>query len=268
MIYLILLSVLAAGFFLYMTIWEPRRMMIRNINVEGELKQPLKIAFFSDIHFTAFNFGYRSRNILNTLQNIQPDLIIFGGDLIDIQWEDTAFLIKLQTFLKELKAPHGTYAVCGNHDASYISHKTYASFMRSCGIQVLNNEMISLPDLEIAIGGLEDALFGTQDKELYHARTMPFQILISHEPDVMDNVNLNHVDLALSGHTHGGQIRVPILTKLVLPKLGRRYVKGLYTIHSAKLIVSSGIGGALFSARFRNTPEILEIHCIPRSHPN
>lgn len=261
MIYLILPGVLGVGFFLYMTIWEPRRMIIRNMTVEGNLKHPLKIAFFSDVHFTAYNFDYRSRNILKTLQTIRPDIIIFGGDLIDIQWEDTAFLIKMQSFLKELKAPYGAYAVCGNHDASYISHKTYASFMRTCGIQVLNNEIKSLPDSGIAIGGVEDALYGTPDKELYDARTMSFQILISHEPDIMDTMQLNHVDLALSGHTHGGQIRVPVLTKLVLPKLGRRYVKGQYTIGSTKLIVSSGIGGALFSARFRNTPEIIDIYC-------
>lgn len=265
MIFLILLIGLAVGFFLYMTVWEPRHMIVRSTVVDGELKRPLKIAFFSDIHFTAFNFDYRSRNILKTLQKIQPDLILFGGDLIDIQWEDTAFLLTMQSFLKELKAPYGSYAVCGNHDASYISHTTYSSYMRTCGIQVLNNEIRTLPKLGIAIGGVEDALYGSPNKELYQARLMPFQILISHEPDVLDFMKLDQVELALSGHTHGGQVRVPILTKLVLPKYGRRYVKGRYTIGHTKLFVSSGIGGALFSARFRNIPEIVEIQCMPKA---
>ena len=244
---------------------EPRQLITRKMTIETKTAKDFHIAFFSDIHFTTYNFPYRSSNIINKLQEMKPDIIIFGGDLIDKQWEDTAFLLDLKVFLKSLQAPYGVYFVCGNHDASYISHETYHSFMKSCGIHALNNETVAIHDLDVLIGGCEDALFGKPVTSLIEARTHATQILISHEPDVLDKMNLKHIDIALSGHTHGGQIRIPYLYKLVLPTLGRRYIKGKYNIQNTTLIVSSGIGGALFSARFLNPPEIIDIHCKQRS---
>ena len=132
------------------------------------------------------------------------------------------------------------------------------------GFVLLKNEIASIDALGMNIIGLDESLLGygtmtvTQKVENKY-----FNVVLSHEPDVIDEADVN-VDLMFSGHTHGGQVRIPFVGAVLLPRLGRTYVDGRYDVtigdgSEAVLYVTSGIGMSKLPFRFLVTPEIVTI---------
>jgi hypothetical protein len=181
--------------------------------------QNLKIIQLSDFHFVTGNSHFTDElrvKVVNSIASIDPDVILLTGDFID---NDPAALPKVKVFLEQLKAPLGIFAVLGNHDHDYGTPKRVVETITSANVTLLNNEVRYLPNKEsphLAIVGLGDLWY----RECKPENVMPNipnipRVVMSHNPDSAELLKPWKVDLQLSGHTHGGQIRVPFLGALL-----------------------------------------------------
>lgn len=247
--------------FLYAKYIEVHRLVVRDVFYQGDVSQEVKVVQFSDTHFKHDYPADKAEDIVDKINEQNPDIVIFSGDLLDNYAKDPAIIEDLRPYLKNIEANYGKYAVFGNHDIGGGAIRIYKDFMESCGFVVLRNESAEIPELDIALLGIDDVLSGYEDIHLSEQDLQPYQILISHEPDVLSRMDLLTIDMSLSGHTHGGQVYLPFISKKFLPIGGQLYRKGLYTLENTKLYVSSGIGTTHLSLRFGNPPEII-VHTI------
>lgn len=136
--------------------------------------------------------------------------------------------------------------------------------MTDGGFKVLINETLYLPDYNMNIFGITDCLIGKSDLSILSAAGPDtFNLVICHEPDVFDQLSDRNISLMLSGHTHGGQVNIPIFTERFLPALGTKYVSGIFTAVRDNslntLYVTKGIGTTKLPLRFMAKPEIAAI---------
>lgn len=221
-----------------------------------------RLVQLSDFHYND------NKNTLTYLQHVvsqtnllQPDLIVLTGDFVDSNLDG---LPELMETLAELKARWGVYAVLGNHD-----HRRGASAVRygleEVGIKLLWNENVTLSGDAAALSliGLDDWLRGRPQirPAVDGLPSHTTNILLVHEPDVADIIcRYPQFHLQLSGHTHGGQIRLPILGPLILPVLGQKYDQGYYQVEGLHLYTSRGVGTLSdVPFRFNCPPELTEL---------
>lgn len=253
---------------------EPNLLIVNNQNIKlrADAAANLKIAFVSDIHAGPYKKTGFVERVVNTTNDLKPDMVILGGDFVYNSAEQTEFLGPL----KNLRAPLGIFAVLGNHDygeekiAGLVDVESgraekISSVLRSFGIQVLINEgrKIKIGDKTLTLLGVDD-YWSNPDLEaaliLTQGNIVPVYptILISHNPDiVIDNKNYG-INLVLAAHTHGGQVRLPFIGPVPhLPDhLGRQYDRGLFEIGTTKLFITSGAGEIGARARLFDPPEI------------
>ncbi|MNP08010.1 putative metallophosphoesterase [compost metagenome] len=198
------------------------------------------------------------KNLVKVINSQSPDLICFTGDMVDSHSET---LIKVISDLSSLHAPYGKYAVLGNHD--YRKQPVgVKKMLQESGFTVLQNshEILTKHDSKIAVVGLEDMLLGNPDpkKALKGITEDTFSLLLMHEPDYADAAAHYPFDIQLSGHSHGGQIRLPFLGALTTPIGSRRYIQGLYDIKDSamQLYVNRGVGVTQLPIRFLCRPEL------------
>jgi predicted MPP superfamily phosphohydrolase len=158
-----------------------------------------------------------------------------------------------------MNAPHGLWAVMGNHDFFTDSDRV-TQILRADGIQVLHNQSVPI-ELDAGrfwLAGVGDVIGGAAnlDAALQHVPNDEATILMAHEPDYADYVARRPVDLQLSGHSHGGQVRFPFLRPLYLPELGQKYIAGLYKIGPLTLYTNAGLGTVILPIRWNCPPEI------------
>jgi len=221
----------------------------------------LRIVHFSDIHLD-FHYGLeRLEGLAARLQELQPDLLCFTGDLYDTSVSTSGE--ECSRLLGMLEAPLGKWAVLGNHDYT-TGAKKVASILEQGGFRVMDNawDHIERGGQLMRIAGIDDALRGNHDLD---AALLPgggesFTILLAHEPDIADEAIRYNVDLQLSGHSHGGQVRLPYFGALFTPELARKYPDGLYELESGDkklmLYTNRGIGVSTYPVRFWCRPEI------------
>jgi uncharacterized protein len=199
-----------------------------------------------------------------TLANgLQPDLIVLTGDYV-LESEESIF--ELAPALAALNARYGIFTVLGNHDL-WTNAKTVRRGLQQAGLPVLINEGVSLSvgPAELYLAGLDDGWSGQPDLKPALAQLPPDTpaILLAHEPDLADTFALDgRISLQLSGHSHGGQVRLPGLGAPVLPYLGQKYDQGLYQVGSMWLYTNRGIGLGPAPIRFNCPPEITEITLV------
>jgi predicted MPP superfamily phosphohydrolase len=161
--------------------------------------------------------------------------------------------------LRQMRAPYGLCAVLGNHDVK-SDPNLVEGLLRAVGIQVLANQSVPIEGngARFWLSGVNDPLEGKPDlaQTLHSVPSDEATILLAHEPDYADHVVRYPVDLQLSGHTHGGQIRVPFLPPGYLPPMGRKYVWGLYKIGGLTLYTNRGLGTVNVPVRMNCPPEI------------
>ena len=221
----------------------------------------LKIAHFSDIHY-GFYYGVEELSVLVDEVNKQnPDLILFTGDLFD--GEVLPYAEECARELNRLKAPLGRYAVLGNHD--YYTGRTKAKLAyEQSGFRLLTNrsEMLKINNQTIQLVGLDDMFYGKVDINAAFSGVDPhtFTLLIAHEPDYADRTSAYRVDLQLSGHSHGGQVRLPIIGAILTPPGGRTYVQGLHLLENqdvpSYIYTTRGVGTTHVPIRFLCRPEL------------
>ncbi|MGL6105000.1 metallophosphoesterase [Romboutsia sp.] len=222
-----------------------------------------KIVFFSDTHFGKMYDQSNIEKIVKKINSQKPDIVIFGGDLLDNYARDKSLLDLeyLSNNLASIKANYGKYAILGNNDYSDGAINVYNEIMNSSGFSVIKNDNVFIDKLGIKLIGFDDLLLGDTDPSFYSIKSEDFNIILSHEPDVANKINLKNYGLMLSGHSHGGQVSIPYITQKILPAGAKEYIKGRYNNvginNNIDLFVSKGIGMTLVPFRLFNIPEIM-----------
>lgn len=237
---------------------EPKRLDITELNLaQGE--NPLTIAFVTDTHVGPHFSGADLETTIHTLEDIRPDVLLFGGDFI---CESPRFLHDLEAPLTRMTATAriGSWGIWGNHDVANIKSRVQPVLQR-CGVQMLTNESAQIRD-DLWVVGIDDVLLGKSDLDAGF-RNVPDGtrvIALWHEPDVAKRMVPYKPLILLSGHTHGGQVRLPGIGPLATPDLGKRYVAGKFDIEGMPLYVSRGIGMYRPPVRFNCRPELVILH--------
>lgn len=230
-----------------------------------------KIVFFSDVHLGKLAVPGLLARAVKRINAQKPDLVIFGGDLIDNYARDKS-LLDLEEIARELSsinAKYGKYAVYGNHDYGGGAVRIYEDLMVQGGFTVLRGESVVVPELGVRVVGYDDLQMGYTAPALYNLTSEQYKIIVSHAPDVADSVASETPALMLGGHSHGGQILLPFLTKAVLPEGGQVYWKDTYHRVGVKgnlsVFVSTGLGMTTMPYRFLTPPEIAVLTLEPEA---
>ena len=241
----------------------------------GEL-DGFTIALLSDFHYGAY-VDRVLKSAVQACNRAQPDLVLLGGDFVT--WHrDNVEHLKRDAYgccqvLSSLRSRCGIFAVLGNHDYAFRSEVVTESLDHH-GITLLRNSAVALSksNRRLWIGGIDDALEGRPDltRTLRGIPAGEPRILLAHEPDYADTVSRQHrVDLQLSGHSHGGQIRLPLVGATVLPSLAWKYPMGFYRVNDMPLYTNRGIGMSGPLVRLDCPPEltIFTLRAGSRSRP-
>jgi hypothetical protein len=222
------------------------------------------IALLSDFHYDPYFSVHPLRSAIGMVNGLRPDLIALTGDFVSMPWSgdpaDAASAAEpCAQLLRQMRAPHGLWAVLGNHDV-FTDPDRVSTSLHSAGIQVLSNQSVPIErdGARFWLSGIDDVLGGTADLDAtFHA--LPANeavVLLAHEPDYADTVARYAVDLQLSGHSHGGQVRLPFIRPVFLPELARKYVWGRYQIGGLALYTNAGLGTVNLPIRMNCPPEI------------
>jgi predicted MPP superfamily phosphohydrolase len=219
-----------------------------------------RIVFLTDLHLHPFTTTELIRRTVEISNALRPDLVLLGGDFV-CGFAEAA--LELAPILARLDAKHGLFAVLGNYDY-YRGARIVVEGLRQASIRVLMNEGVRLTigTGSIFLAGIDSASAGRANPlAAFSARkNEAVSLALVHEPDYIDQLSRQvQVDLQLSGHTHGGQVRIPGLGAIVLPPWGQTYVEGLYRVGSSQIYTSRGIGMVGVPCRFNCPPEVTEI---------
>lgn len=239
---------------------EPRWLRVTRHEVSAPVVRPLLVAHVSDLH--THGLGAIERALLDALEAAQPDAIVVTGDVVD----DGALEHARPLFdrLRALHPPRGTWVVSGNWEIWKATSPEEGAFYESVGARWLRNEAARL-DEGVWILGLDDPYAGFPDARRALSFVPPgvARLAIFHAPIAFDALAPS-IDLAFAGHTHGGQVRLPLVGALVRPPGSGPYDEGWYTRGAARMHVSRGIGTSILPVRFYCRPELALVRVVPR----
>jgi uncharacterized protein len=259
----ILALMLALGLW---SLWlEPAGLRVEAVEVPvaWPYARPLRVALVSDLHVGAPYHGIRRLpSTVDRINATNPDLICIAGDLVTLGVLGGHFTSPeaIARELKRLRAPAGVFAVLGNHDRLFNAPRVRAA-LEAAGIRVLEDtaSLVSTPSGPVWIAGLTDYWTGPHDVGRTLAAvsdSVTPVLLLTHNPDIFPRIP-SRVMLTLAGHTHGGQVRLPLIGSPIVPSAyGQRYVRGLVVEGDRRLFVSTGIGTSDLPVRFGVPPTI------------
>ena len=261
-------GVVAAGVLL---VRDNRNLQVTSFDVYGpRLPQSfdgLCIAQVSDLHNASF--GRDNRRLLEALRQAKPDLIALTGDLIDRRRPNPARVCRLAAEAATI-AP--CYFVPGNHEAKFDDYPSLRQALAAAGVQVLENRSVPFArgGACIRIAGLSDpAFFPGETREQRRSAALAqlpgllqhpeYTVLLCHRPELFENYADGGVDLALCGHAHGGQVRLPLFGGVLAPEQGLfpHYDAGRDRAGHTTMVVSRGLGNSSFPLRCNNRPELV-----------
>lgn len=247
-----------------------------------KLKKKVKIALLSDLHNKSY--GRDNEELLKAIDEAAPDMVVIAGDMLTANEERTSYTVPI-SLIKRLTAKYPVYYGNGNHEYRMKMYREgygrlyddYAGQLRKCGVRLLENERVYLPETNMEIFGLEI------EKPYYkRLRRKPmaddyirsrigrneegrFSLLIAHNPDYFENYAGWGADLTVSGHVHGGVMRLPVLGGVISPMfhLFPKYDGGLFEEYGKRLILSRGLGMHTIPLRIFNPGELVLIDLRP-----
>jgi len=255
---------LAAASLAYIRRFEPTHPTLERVTLRLPTLPPaldgLRIGQITDTHlgqpFTADNLRWA----VEQMRREQPDLIALTGDLAGLR----EGIPEIPPLLGQLRAPLGVYAVPGNHDYWEGLADVHAALMLA-DIPLLMNEHRQLRwnGADLWLAGIDEIWDGSPNiaVALDGVPHDAFTVLLAHSPDIADNAADYGFALQLSGHTHGGHLRLPLIGPFARPRYGLRYVMGLYQVGAMALYVSRGLGGVPMRLLCRPEATILTLRC-------
>ncbi len=235
-----------------------------------EVWDGVRIAIISDLHLGWFVQVTHFNKVVMATNDAKPDIIVIAGDVVS---KGVSLNSELGDSLKELNAPEGKLAVLGNHDHCVGAEKM-TEILETAGISMLTNKhrVLRRDGQRICFGGVDDLLRGNSSCPLERIfdgvdQSVP-RILLCHNPDYAQQIPPHpRVDLMICGHTHGGQVKLPLLGPLIVPVNHRKHVEGFSHGPHCTVFTSRGLGVVGVPFRFRCPAEIpiLTLRSKPRS---
>jgi predicted MPP superfamily phosphohydrolase len=222
------------------------------------------IALLSDFHYDPYFSVHPLHSAIGMVNSLHPDLIVLTGDFVSVpmfgdERKGALDAEPCARLLRQMSAPHGLWAVMGNHDEG-TDREIVTRALQAENIRVLANqsEAIERDRARFWLAGVNDVLSYTADltQTLLPVPVGEAVILLAHEPDFADEAARFPIDLQLSGHSHGGQIRIPFLPPLYLPIMAKKYILGTYQVGPLLLYTNAGLGTVGVPLRFDCPPEI------------
>ena len=220
----------------------------------------LKIVHITDLHYGNTTNNSDLKKIVDKVNLIKPDIIVFTGDLLDKDLNNEE-LEEFKDILNNMKSNIKKYAVNGNHD------ENFSEILKETGFTDLNNNYDSLynsnnsvilfsgintnDDINDAIKNINNFISDEQN-----TNKIIYKIMLMHEPDKILDFDYNNYDLILAGHSHNGQITIPFIGSLYKPNGSKKYYKEYYELEDTKLYISGGIGTSTLKFRLFNKPSI------------
>lgn len=246
---------------------EPEWLMVERVEVVVRGLRPAlegyKIVQMSDFHLYPYTQVELIQRAVGLANELRPDLVVLTGDYV-LERADAIF--ELAPVLAGLNGRQGVFAVLGNHD-HWTDPAAVRTGLRESGIEVLHNEGVELSVGRegLYLAGVDDCWSGAPDLGVALdgvAAGTPV-VLLAHEPDFADEfAGDGRVSLQLSGHSHGGQVRLPGIGALVLPRYGQKYDAGLNRVGEMWVYTTRGIGVLGPPVRFNCPPEVTEITLV------
>ncbi|WP_324253363.1 metallophosphoesterase [Bacillus sp. RIT694] len=229
-----------------------------------------KILQISDLHNK--KFGDNQETLIQKVKSINPDIIAITGDLIDSKSYDAEVSLEL---IRGLVKEYPIYFVTGNHEKWSGKYNDLEKELKQHRVTVLRNEHVSIQigGQDIHILGIDDPEFvtGNRDegnvvkdeiiKAKFEMQPDTYNVLLSHRPEFLTEYADEQIDLVLSGHAHGGQVRLPFIGGLVAPNQGilPTYTAGLYEKQNTSMVVNRGLGNSIIPQRIFNRPELVVV---------
>ena len=219
-----------------------------------------RILHLSDTHHSPFTGLDHIARAVTVASQLKPDLVALTGDFVS---HEAQYIAPVAKVLGELRAPHGVYACLGNHD-HWTDPEAMTRELEKNNIRVLINAGLRLEstDAPFWLCGVDDHMVGKTDLAAALKGAFPdeFKLLLAHNPVIFRRAARAGVDLTLSGHTHGGQVRVRDNDQRLIR---RRRTAGLHRIKQSHIYITRGIGTVVLPVRFQCPPEIsvLELRC-------
>ncbi len=276
-ILLFLLSCLVAFLLLNAFIIQPNSLRLRYETISSpKIPKSLDnytIVFFSDLHYNNFTTKARAQKAIDTINSVGANTVIFLGDLYDHPTHNTIspeIQNELAELLSQIEAKNGKFAILGNHD--YESEK--ASQLITQSLIYANFEVIINGSQKLYSGNaneyiqliaLDSYLLGNPDipRAFKGIDADTFNLLITHCPDIYDDIDTSLCDLVLAGHSHGGQVFIPLIESYFRPQGALVYFRGKYfTDNQAILDITNGVGTTQIDVRFNAPAEIVVYRLI------
>lgn len=236
---------------------------VKEYKIEANISENfhgLKIVHFSDLHYNTTIDKNNLNKIVDKINFIKPDIVVFTGDLIDKTTNITTEIKNdLIESLSKINSILGKYSITGEHD-----NESTENILTSSNFVLLNNDydLIYQDNLEpIMLAGISSNIVNNnivekmnKTNEYLSNNNIKYKILLMHEPDYIDNIS--NFDLVLAGHSHNNQVNIPIINDFFKIDGAKKYYNEYYEVNNTKLFVSSGLGTSRYKLRLFNKPSI------------
>ncbi|MHC2836662.1 metallophosphoesterase [Bacillus sp. F9_6S_D1_P_5] len=270
---IILFIAIIVGFSIFLYV-QNNLISITEVNIKSS-KIPstfkgFKILQISDLHNK--KFSNNQETLIQKVKGENPDVIVITGDLIDSKSYDAEVSMEL---IRELVMEYPIYFVTGNHEKWSGKYNDLEKELKKHHVTILRNEHVTIHKgkQKINLLGIDDPAFvaGNRDegnivkdeilKAKFEMKPDTYNVLLSHRPEFLAEYANEKIDLVLSGHAHGGQVRLPFIGGLVAPNQGLfpTYTAGLYEKQNTSMVVSRGLGNSVIPQRIFNRPELVVV---------
>jgi predicted MPP superfamily phosphohydrolase len=224
-------------------------------NLEG-----FRLVHLSDVHHSPFTSLEHITRAVEISNSLEPDMFFLTGDFVS---HETEYIAPVAKVLGKLESEFGTFACLGNHD-HWTDAELVTNHLREANIKVLINEgfRFTARDSSFWLCGVDDYMVGETDLRAALRGSFPdeMKLLLAHNPKILYRAASARIDLMLSGHTHGGQIKLRDEEKRILPR--RKFASGLYRRKETQVYITRGIGTVVLPMRYGCPPEISLIELL------